>query len=118
MCAGMFWNNFSKMGTSSPGGGWLATFFGEGAWPICYCFKADLEFQYDEPSEMPIAWITAQTLLYLWEVRMDGKIASLIITRAKLESKISLWRETIHQNEYTLMQEMLEINVKLAKKEI
>ena len=70
-----------------------------------------LEFQSDEPTEMPIVWITAQTLLYLWKVRMDGKIASLIITRAKLESKISLLRETRHQNEYTLMQEMLKINV-------
>ena len=58
-----------------------------------------------------MVWIIAQTLLYLWRMRADGKIASLILTRAELESKISLLRETRYQNEYNLMKEMLVANL-------
>ena len=70
-----------------------------------------LDFQADESYEMPLVWITAQTLLYLWGVRLSGKVANLIITRAKLESKISLLRETRYHNEYILMQEIIETNM-------
>ena len=70
-----------------------------------------LEFECEESTEMPMVWVTAQTLLYLWGVRAEGKTASLILTRAELESKISLLRETRYLNEYNLMKEMLEANL-------
>ena len=37
-----------------------------------------LDFECDESSEMPMVWVTAQTLPYLWGVRADVKMASLI----------------------------------------
>ena len=92
-------------------GGWLLRLVGHHDPSVTAGKLIKLEFQSDEPSEMPIVWITARTLLYLWKMRMDGKVASLIMTRAKLESKISLLRETRYKNEYTLMQEMLERNM-------
>ena len=48
-----------------------------------------LEIECDKSTEMPMVWVTAQTLLYLWGVKAEGKTASLIL-RAELESKISL----------------------------
>ena len=94
---------------------------GVGEWLLVMVKKLDptvtpsrlirLEFESDESTEMPMVWIIAQTLLYLWGVRADGKIASLILTRAELESKISLLRETRYHNEYNLMKEMLEANL-------
>jgi hypothetical protein len=46
-----------------------------------------LEFQADGSQEMPLVWITAQTLLYLWTVRCTGKIVDSNQCRANLESK-------------------------------
>ena len=70
-----------------------------------------LEFSSEQAAEMPIIWIVAQTLLYLWGVRSSGKTVSLITTRATLESKISLLRETRFVNEHTIIQELIEVNL-------
>ena len=67
-----------------------------------------LEFNSEESFEMPIVWILAHTLLYLWGVRANGKTVSLIITRATMESKISILRETRFRNEHSLIKEMFE----------
>ena len=67
-----------------------------------------LEIVSEEPAEMPIVWISAQTLLYMWGVRASGKIVSLILTRATLESKISILRETRYTNEHTIIKELIE----------
>ena len=67
-----------------------------------------LEFEAEESTEMPLVWILSQTLLYMWGVRASGKTVSLIITRAILESKISLLRETRHRNEHLVNLEILE----------
>ena len=48
--------------------------------------------------EMPVVGFVTQTLLYMKGVRKSGKIVDLIITRAHLESRIKLLRETIHYN--------------------
>ena len=69
-----------------------------------------LEFKAEDTTEMPLVWIISQTLLYLWGVRTSGKTASLIVTRAVLESKISLLRETRHKNEHAIILEILEHN--------
>ena len=59
-----------------------------------------LEIIAGETAEMPIIWITAQVLLYMWGVRASGKTVSLILTRATLESRISILRETIYIDEH------------------
>ena len=68
-----------------------------------------LSFSCSDSAEMPLVWITAQTLLYMWGVRAAGKIVSLANTRAVLESKISLLRETRYSNEQTLMTEYISM---------
>ena len=68
-----------------------------------------LDFTCSDSAEMPLVWITAQTLLYIWGVRKDGKIVSLATTRAKLESKISLLRETRYSNQQVLMAEYISM---------
>ena len=70
-----------------------------------------LEFQAEDSTEMPLVWIISQTLLYMWGVRASGKTVSLIITRATLESKISLLRETRYRNEQVVIQEIFEQNL-------
>ena len=67
-----------------------------------------LEFQCEESVEMPLVWILSQTLLYMWGVRASGKIVNKILTRAVLESKISILRETRYQNESTIITEIVE----------
>ena len=68
-----------------------------------------LEFSCSDSAEMPLVWITAQTLLYMWGVRTGGKIVSLATTRAELESKISLLRETRYSNQQVLMAEYINM---------
>ena len=68
-----------------------------------------LEFLCEQSAEMPIVWLLAQTLLYMWGVRASGKIVNHVITRALLESKIFLLRKTRFGNEQTLMNELIDM---------
>ena len=66
-----------------------------------------LEFQVEESREMPVVWLIAQTLLYMWGVRTNGNAVELSKTRSVLESKINLLRETRFFNEYQLISEII-----------
>ena len=46
-----------------------------------------LDFKCSDSAEMPLVWIVAQCLLYMWGVRATGKIVSLANTRAVLETE-------------------------------
>ena len=67
-----------------------------------------LEFYSEDSSEMPIVWILAQTLLYMWDVRGSGKIVNLDITKSTLETKLSLLQETRFTNEQKIIREIME----------
>ena len=67
-----------------------------------------LEFPEQGDMEMPIVWISAQTLLYMWGVRQSGKVVNLIITRSILESKINLLRKTRYSQEQVLIKEIFD----------
>jgi hypothetical protein len=67
-----------------------------------------LEFTAEEANEMPIVWVTAQTLLYMWGVRQNGRVVDLFTTRTVLETKINLLRETRFRNEHACIQEIVE----------
>ena len=69
-----------------------------------------LEFECEDANEMPLVWIFAQTALYSWGVRASGKIVDKMMTRAILESKISLLRETRYSNEHLLSKNLIEQN--------
>ena len=70
-----------------------------------------LEFESEASVEMPLVWISAQTMLYMWGIRAGGKTVNRIITRAILESKISLLRETRYANEHLVGKELIEQNL-------
>ena len=67
-----------------------------------------LEFEANEDMEMPIVWFTAQTLLYIWGVRLSGRVVDLVVTRTLLETKINLLCETNFINKQILIKEILE----------
>ena len=70
-----------------------------------------LEFAAEESMEMPLVWLAAHTLLYMWGVRSSGKTVRKFKTRAILEYKISLLRETRHKNEYELIRNIFDKNL-------
>ena len=68
-----------------------------------------LEFQVEESREMPVVWLIAQTLLYMWGVRANGNTVDLNTTRSVLEGRINLLRDTRFKNEYQVLKEIIEI---------
>lgn len=70
-----------------------------------------LEFETEDSMEMPLVWLISQTLLYMWGVRADGKIVDQFQTRATLESRIALLRETRFVNETTLVKVLVDQNM-------
>lgn len=65
-----------------------------------------LQFPEQGEMEMPIVWISAETLLYMWGVGQSGKVVNLFTTRSILQSKINLLRETRYSNEQVLIKEI------------
>ena len=57
---------------------------------------------------MPVVWFAAQTLLYMWGVRKSGRIVDLMTTRAHLESKINLLRETRHSSKQVIIRNFFD----------
>ena len=70
-----------------------------------------LEFQCNADDEMPLVWVLSHTLLYMWSTRLGGKIVNRVLTRAVLESKISILRETRFSNEHEIIKEIVEQNL-------
>jgi hypothetical protein len=65
-----------------------------------------LEFQEEGDMERPLVWMTAHILNYMWITRTNGRVVDLVLTRAMLESKINLLRETRYSNEVNLLVEI------------
>ena len=57
-----------------------------------------LELEVDDTLEMPMVWLAAQALSYMWKMRCSGKVVNMQNTRAVLESKINILRETRYSN--------------------
>ena len=74
-----------------------------------------LGFMCEDSAEMPLVWIVAQSLLYMWGVRATGKIVSLANTRAVLERRISLLRvECLSEMSETTMALMVTLSWKFT----
>ena len=70
-----------------------------------------LEFECEDSVEMPLVWTIAHTLLYMWGVRASGKTVNRILTRAVIESKISILRETRYQNDHLVIKNLVDSNL-------
>ena len=53
-----------------------------------------LEFSVEDDLELPLVWITAATLLSIWEQRKVGSKVQPYLTRAQLEAKVNILRDT------------------------
>ena len=40
-----------------------------------------LEFEAGEATEMPIVWVTAQTLLYIWGMRLSERVVDVMVNK-------------------------------------
>ena len=57
-----------------------------------------------------MVWITGHVLLIIWKTRVSGKIVNLLNTRAALESKISLLRETRYLSQHQMINQIYVSN--------
>ena len=57
--------------------------------------------------EMPLVWVLYHTLLYM-STQLGGKIVNRVLTRAVLENKISILRETNFSNKYEIFNDIVE----------
>ena len=48
----------------------------------------------DDDMELPTVWYVAANLLHIWNCRVNGRRAKLYTTRAEVESRVALLRET------------------------
>ena len=53
-----------------------------------------LNLEVEEKLELPIVWLTSNTLLKIWDCRTEKKRCDLILVRADLEARVSLLRES------------------------
>ena len=60
----------------------------------------------DDDLELPITWVTAETLKQIWNSRLSGKRVRLYTIRAEIESKVAMMRKTRH---YNTSQKILEL---------
>ena len=65
-----------------------------------------MDIDVEESKEMPLVWLLAETLLYLWGVRSSGKSADLLSTRSFLKSKMNILRETRLANQHLMISEI------------
>ena len=66
-----------------------------------------LELDADGVKDVPLVWVIAHTLNYLWKSRSGGKVADLVLTRAMLESQVNILRETRYREHVPLINEIL-----------
>jgi len=59
---------------------------------------------YDDDLELPITWVTAETLQEIWN---SGKRVRLYTIRAEMESKVAMMRKTRHKESSQLILEII-----------
>ena len=91
-------------------GGWLLALLRQQDQTLTPSRLLRLEFSIDEEREMPMVWITGHVLLIIWKTRVSGKIVNLLNTRAALESKISLLRETRYLSQHQMINQIYVSN--------
>ena len=67
-----------------------------------------LEFQEEGEQEMPLVWTAAHTLSYMWKKRTTGHVVDLTLTRASLEAKVNLLRETRYSNSAIIIKQIVD----------
>ena len=74
-----------------------------------------LNLKLEESQELPIAWLVATCLGQVWEERAAGKQVKLMNTKAVLEAKVALLKETYLKYNYLhnsafLLEEMINLH--------
>ena len=68
-----------------------------------------LDFACEPSYEMPMVWLIAHTLLYLWNARQNGNTVNVRITRSMLERKIAILRKTRFGNEAHILTGLIDM---------
>ena len=66
-----------------------------------------LELEVDEELELPLVWITAATLLSIWEQRKVSTRVQPHLTRSQLEAKVNILRETRLSNLAAVLKDLI-----------
>ena len=67
-----------------------------------------LELIVDEESELPLVWLTAATLLSLWDQKQASSRVQPHLTRSTLEANVNILRETRLVNLTTILHDLIE----------
>ena len=68
-----------------------------------------LDFACEPSYEMPLVWLIAHTLLYLWNARQNGNTVNVRLTRSMLERKIAILRKTRFGNEAHILTGLIDM---------
>ena len=74
-----------------------------------------LRMKTSESWELPAAWLLSSCLMFIWEHRMAGRLASLELYRAELKSKLNIlkstkWRYFTLHNSALLLDEAINLH--------
>ena len=66
-----------------------------------------LDLEVDEELELPLVWLTAATLISIWDQKQDSTRVQPHLTRSQLEAKVNLLRETRLSNLAILLKQLI-----------
>ena len=66
-----------------------------------------LDIEVDEELELPLVWLTAATLVSIWDQKKDSTRVQPHLTRSQLETKVNLLRETRLSNMAFLVKQLI-----------
>ena len=66
-----------------------------------------LDLEVDEEMELPLVWLTAATLVSIWDQNKDSTRVQPHLTRSQLEAKVNLLRETRLSNMAILLKQLI-----------
>ena len=66
-----------------------------------------LDIEVDEELELPLVWLTAATLVSIWDQKKDRTRVQPHLTRSQLEAKVNLLRETRLSNMAILLKQLI-----------
>ena len=67
-----------------------------------------LELEVDEEVELPLVWLTAATFVSIWDQRKACTRVQPHLTRAQLEAKVNILRETRLANMAILLKDLIQ----------
>ena len=68
-----------------------------------------LELEVEEDLELPLVWLTAATLMSIWDQRKEASKVQPHLTRSQLEAKVNILRETSLASMGSLLKDQIQL---------